>query len=181
MRPRSGSDFMQRLDTRNEIDAPLHAGALNLMPYATGRLTNWGDRPSDGDYNRAYGQVGLRANTHLWRVYNNASSRLLDVNRLRHIVTPEVPYSAVTSWTISQEGRNRILAAPATGSGTVYNGRIGYYWSVEWNRQDVTSGVVPKDINCMANAGKDGERVYATAANGLFVSKDQGKTFENLK
>jgi hypothetical protein len=83
------SDWMQRLDTRNEIDVPLHAGALNLMPYATGRLTNWGDEPTGGERNRAYGQVGLRANTHLWRVYNNASSRLLDVNRLRHVITPE--------------------------------------------------------------------------------------------
>ena len=99
----------------------------------------------------------------------------------RYIVTPDVPYSAVTSWTISKEGRNRILAAPATGSGTVYNGRIGYYWSVEWEKQSVTSGVVPKEINCLANAGKDGERVYATAANGLFVSKDQGKTFEQVQ
>jgi len=85
----SDSDFMERLDTRNEIDAPLHAGPVNVMPYAAGRLSHWGDAPPGGEHNRAYGQVGVRANTHLWRVYNSASSRLLDIHRLRHIITPE--------------------------------------------------------------------------------------------
>ena len=99
----------------------------------------------------------------------------------RHIVTPDVPYTAITSWTISKEGRNRILTTPLNGSGTVYSGRIGYYWSVEWNRQEVTSGVVPEGINSLACAGKDGERVYATAANGLFVSRDHGRSFEQLQ
>jgi photosystem II stability/assembly factor-like uncharacterized protein len=99
----------------------------------------------------------------------------------RHIVTPDVPYAAIATWTLSKEGRNRILTAPLNGSGTVYSGRIGYYWSVEWSRQEVTSGVVPEAINSLACAGKDGERVYATAANGLFVSRDQGRSFEQLQ
>jgi len=95
----------------------------------------------------------------------------------RHVLTPDVPYTAITSWTISKEGRNRILTAPAKGQGAVYSGRIGYYWSVEWNQQEITSGAVPEGINSLASAGKDGERVYATAANGLFVSRDQGRSF----
>ena len=99
----------------------------------------------------------------------------------RHIVTPDVPYAAITSWTISKEGRNRILTSPLHGSGTVYSGRIGYYWSVEWNRQAVTSGVAPDGVNSLACAGKDGERVYATAANGLFLSRDQGRSFEQVQ
>lgn len=99
----------------------------------------------------------------------------------RHIVSPDVPYSALTSWTISKEGRNRILTTPAQGHGTVYSGRIGYYWSVEWNRKEATSGLVPDEVNSLACAGKDGERVYATAANGLFLTRDQGRSFEPLQ
>ena len=99
----------------------------------------------------------------------------------RHIVTPDVPYTAITSWTISKEGRNRILTTPLEAGGAVYSGRIGYYWSVEWNRQAVTAGVVPAEVNSLVCAGKDGERVYATAANGLFVSRDQGRSFEQLQ
>ena len=99
----------------------------------------------------------------------------------RQIVTPDVPYTAITSWTISKEGRNRVLTTPLDASGAVYSGRIGYYWSVEWNRQEVTSGVVPEGVNSLACAGMDGERVYATAANGLFVSRDRGRSFLQLQ
>ena len=102
-------------------------------------------------------------------------------HQYRHILTPDVPYTAITSWTISKEGRNRILTTPLNGSGTVYSGRIGYFWSVDWNRPEVPSDVVPDGVNSLACAGKDGARVYATAANGLFVSRDQGRSFEQLQ
>jgi len=83
------SDIMERLDSRNELTAPMHLGPLNVMPYATGRLTHWGDAPAGGENNRAYGQLGLRTNTHIWRIYEDPASRLLDINRLRHVITPE--------------------------------------------------------------------------------------------
>jgi hypothetical protein len=84
------SDIFGRLDTRDEIDLPLHLGPLNLVSYATGRATWWGDKPPWGDEDwRPYGQVGQRINTHIWRLYNNASSSLWDVNRLKHVITPE--------------------------------------------------------------------------------------------
>ena len=102
------------------------------------------------------------------------------LHQYRHILTPDVPYTAITSWTISKEGRSRILTSPLNGHGMVYSGRIGYYWSVEWNLQDLKSGAGPDGLNSLACTGQDGERVYATAANGLFVSRDQGRSFEQL-
>jgi len=84
------SDLMVRADTRNEIDAPMHLGALNVTPYAVGRFSAWSDRPEDGQSFRAYGQMGLRANMHFWRVYDDVSSRFWDLNGLKHIMTPEV-------------------------------------------------------------------------------------------
>jgi len=94
--------FMARLDTRDEIDWPLHLGALNLVPYAAGRATYWSRRPEIGDVDycrlldkngkrcRLYGQVGARANLHLWRVYPDVQSRLWDLHGMKHVVTPEV-------------------------------------------------------------------------------------------
>jgi hypothetical protein len=79
-----------RLDTRNEIDLPLTWGPVTITPYAVGRATYWDDAPADGERCRLYGQVGLRAITHVWRVFNAVHSRLFDLNRLRHILTPEV-------------------------------------------------------------------------------------------
>ncbi|HAU36223.1 MAG TPA: hypothetical protein DCX07_00715 [Phycisphaerales bacterium] len=84
------SRLFPRADTRNEVQVPLHAGPANLVAYATGRATYWDDTINDdGERCRPYGQIGLRANTHLWRVYNDVANRLWDLNRLRHVVTPE--------------------------------------------------------------------------------------------
>ena len=84
-----GSDTFFRADTRNEIDMPMHFGPVNLLPFAMGRLTHWQDTIDDGTTCRALGQVGIRANMHLWRIYQDAQSRLWDVNGLKHVVTPE--------------------------------------------------------------------------------------------
>ncbi len=84
------SDIFLRLDTRNEIDMPLKLGPVNLVAYATGRLTYWDDAPSGGVKCRPYGQLGVRANMHIWRLYNNVESRIWDIHRLKHIITPEV-------------------------------------------------------------------------------------------
>jgi hypothetical protein len=65
-------------------------GPVNVVPYAVGRGTYWGDMPDDDAEARWYGQVGVRAATHFWRVYNNVESRLWDLHRLKHVVSPYV-------------------------------------------------------------------------------------------
>ncbi len=84
------SRIFARGDTRNEVDFPLHFGPLNVMPYAVGRATYWDDARPQGEKCRPYGQLGVRANTHLWRIYDGVESRLFDVHGLRHILTPEL-------------------------------------------------------------------------------------------
>jgi hypothetical protein len=84
-------EFFARLDTRNEINWPLHVGPLNVVPYAVGRATYWSDEPEpDGRNCRLYGQLGVRANLHVWRVYRDVQSRLWDLHGLKHVVTPEI-------------------------------------------------------------------------------------------
>lgn len=84
-------DFLGRLDTRNEVDLPLHLGPVNLTPYAVGRATYWSDEPEeDGKNCRLYGQVGTRANMHIWRVFPDVRSRVWDLQGLKHVITPEV-------------------------------------------------------------------------------------------
>jgi hypothetical protein len=84
------SNLYGRVDTRNELDAPLKLGPMSLTPYATGRETFWGDTPDEGSLNRLYGQAGVKATTNIWRVYNDVNNRLLDVDRLKHVMTPQV-------------------------------------------------------------------------------------------
>ena len=97
------TDHFVRLDSRNEVQLPLHVGPLNFVPYAVGRATWWGEKwPNQLDADRAnflghqgreqcrpYGQIGLRSATHVWSVFDNVESRLWDLHRLKHIITPE--------------------------------------------------------------------------------------------
>ena len=110
----ASSDVMARGDTRNELDAPMHWGPINVTPYTVGRVTGWSQAPgtggirpfgppnaegginqfldnpqSDGDTFRPYGQVGMRTNTHIWQMYDGVESRTWDLNGLKHIITPE--------------------------------------------------------------------------------------------
>ncbi|MDP6543990.1 MAG: hypothetical protein QGH60_08355 [Phycisphaerae bacterium] len=86
-----GSTSLVRLDTRQEVNLPVHIGPINFLPYLTGRMTHWtASRAPDGDKTRPYGQVGVRASTRIWRLYENVKSRLWDLNGLRHVLTPEV-------------------------------------------------------------------------------------------
>ena len=54
-----------------------------------------GQRDSGGVY-RAANTFGFNASSDLWRIYN-AHSELLDVNRIRHIMTPELQYEFTPS------------------------------------------------------------------------------------
>lgn len=84
------TDPFGRADTRNEIDIPFRLGPVNVRPYATGRVTSWGETPEGGADSRVFGQAGAEASTTFWRTYNDAKSRMWDVNGLRHIITPVV-------------------------------------------------------------------------------------------
>jgi hypothetical protein len=91
------SGVFARLDTRDEINMPLRLGPVDFVPYATGRVTYWSEEideieqiSRDGESYRTYGQVGLRASTDFWAIFNDVDSRLWDLHRLKHIITPEV-------------------------------------------------------------------------------------------
>lgn len=83
------SDAMLRADTREEVNAPAHLGPVNAVPYAMGRATYWSDSEDGDGLGRLYGGGGVKANMHIWRVYDDAHSRLLDINRVKHVITPE--------------------------------------------------------------------------------------------
>ena len=83
-----GSGTVGRADMRHELDAPLAIGPVKLLPYAVGRVTAWCDTPEEGSLWRPWGQVGLNAKTDVWRIYPQVESRLWDLHKLKHVVTP---------------------------------------------------------------------------------------------
>ncbi|MBN1492065.1 MAG: hypothetical protein JXA69_19280 [Phycisphaerae bacterium] len=91
------SDITFRGITRNEIDAPLALGPVKVVPYATGRYGKWDGSPFEGSLTQAFGSVGVRATSRIWRLFEDVQSRLLDVNGVRHIITPELTAWASTA------------------------------------------------------------------------------------
>ena len=86
--PARSSPTVARADIREELNVPLAIGPVKLLPFVAARGTYWSESPRDGALVRPWGQIGVNATTHIWRVYNNVESRLLDIHRLRHVITP---------------------------------------------------------------------------------------------
>jgi hypothetical protein len=90
--PRS---VVTRLDSRTEIAAPLRAGALDVTPFAVGRVTAYDDDFSafnngNNDQSRLWGGLGVKASTQFSKVDDTFNSRLFDVQGIRHIIEPGV-------------------------------------------------------------------------------------------
>lgn len=88
-------DAVLRGDLRQEFVLSLDAGPIRVNPFVTGRFTGYDTSFEDfaggeADEPRAWGGAGLRVSTRVQRVYDGVSSRVLDLNRLRHIIEPSV-------------------------------------------------------------------------------------------
>lgn len=77
-----------RLDLRQELSAPLTFGPLRALPFVVGRFTGYSDSPEEGALARVFGGAGLRIGTTFARVDNGVYSRLLDLDRARHLIEP---------------------------------------------------------------------------------------------
>jgi hypothetical protein len=63
---------------------------VRVVPYGLVRYTAYSESVDGGASDRLLGGVGVRSSTQFHRVYDNVRSELLDINRLRHIVEPQV-------------------------------------------------------------------------------------------
>ena len=103
-----------RGDFREEIDYPINAGVLKVVPYVFVRDTPYsqgvvpGNNPpqtktippyvqTSGALNRIMGGAGVRLTTSFWKVDNTIQSDLLDLHRIRNIIEPEINIFASTS------------------------------------------------------------------------------------
>jgi hypothetical protein len=73
--------------TRHEIDFPIQAGPVKVIPYVLGDASFWQEDLNGNDYLRAYGQAGIRTSLPLWRVDPSVQSTLLYLNGLAHKVS----------------------------------------------------------------------------------------------
>jgi hypothetical protein len=100
-------DVTWRGDAREEIDWPINAGPLKVVPFIFGRYTSYSQGvvpptvtpvtrgvPTTvdiaGAQNRLMAGAGARITTSFWKVDDSAESDLFDIHRLRHIIEPEL-------------------------------------------------------------------------------------------
>ena len=95
-----------RLDTRNQITRPFKLGFLNFAPYAAARETHYTkDKYGEhGGWWRGAFYTGVDVETKFYRIFDISGNIFgLDINRLRHVVTPKVSYDYIHSPTIASE------------------------------------------------------------------------------
>ena len=192
-----GSTSLARLDTRQEVNLPVHVGPINFLPYATGRFTYWSEsRAPDGDKARPYGQVGVRASTRIWRLYENVKSRLWDLHGIRHVLTPEATVFLADAhgidpadlWPLDPGIEPNISSLSGFSVGLTQRlqtmrGRPGKRRIVDWMRFKVEAGAFSNSDNTLPADGRvfGYEPEYSLGRN--FVNADyewniaEGTTF----
>ncbi len=152
---------VHRFFTRHEVSAPIKMGALNIVPFITGRFAAY-DRSFDefsarSETNWWYLGTGIRFHTELSRVSNTIDSRLFDLHRMRHIIEP-----SVTVWhgESDADGRDFPLydvdvEGVTTGSSIRFGvrntwqtqrGGEGRWRSVDWLRVDTDFVFTTSDV-----------------------------------
>ena len=90
-------------DTIHEVDLPLKAGVVNVVPFVEGRMTYFQHTLDGGSDFRLAAKEGVRASTQAWRVYDNVESDFWDLHRLRHVMTFDAAAYAAQVGTPSRE------------------------------------------------------------------------------
>lgn len=86
---------MNRVDTTNKFSLPMRVAFLNVTPFVKSQLTYY-TRDKDGSSisPRSIFYSGADASTKFYRVFDLKTNFLgLNINRLRHLVSPTVSYS----------------------------------------------------------------------------------------
>ncbi len=103
-----------RGDFREEVDYPINAGVLKVVPYVFVRYTPYSQGVIPGKFtpqnlslipyvrvsdpiNRIMAGGGVRLTTAFWKTDNAVESELFDLHRIRHVIEPEINVFASSS------------------------------------------------------------------------------------
>jgi hypothetical protein len=142
--------------TRHELDLPIQAGALKIVPYVLGDFSVWGEDQSGNAADRLYGQGGVRMNLPIWKVNPRVSSRTWYLNGLAHKIDLNAEYMYAQSnrsmdsltltdpldnWSID-DFRRRYVFTNSSFGGTMFDSRFDprYYALRSGLASNVTAG-----------------------------------------
>ena len=141
--------------TRHELDLPIQAGALKIVPYILSDFSAWGEDQSGKSTERLYGQGGVRLNLPIWRVNPRVSSRTWYVNGLAHKIDLNAEYlyaqsnrsmnnliltDPLDNWSIDDFRRRYLLSNPYFGGEMPAKFDPRYYALRSGMARNVTAG-----------------------------------------
>ncbi len=106
-----------RFDTFNKLSLPMKASFIDLVPFAATRETYY-DKDANGTHlaPRTVFYTGTDASTKFYRIYDVNSDWLgLNINGLRHIISPKISYNYNPDPTISSSRLRQIDSVDAVG------------------------------------------------------------------
>ncbi len=128
--------FVNRFDTRHEIQAPLKSGVFDVLPYASARLTAYDESyGGNKDGLRLWGGVGVRVHTEFSKTWGDLKSPMLGVDGLRHVVEPVVDINYADS-SIDRSGLPE-FDVDIEGINDGLSGRVGLRQTFETKRGGV--------------------------------------------
>ncbi len=153
--PADFKDYFNFTTTRNEVDLPLSLTRAKVVPYVAGTfgyddglgfistLDNTLDESQNGV---GIGEGGVRASVpSLWRIYDTRS-QLLDVNGLRHVVTPSMSVAGfVSSDPVAQQ--RDMLSLELNQRWQTKRGPAGYQRTVNWIEWDAQAVWVDHSVS----------------------------------
>jgi len=94
-----------RFDSYNQIKHVSKLGFLHVTPYIAGRETYYTkDKYGDHDWWRAVFYTGVALETKFFKIFNFSTDEWdLDINNIRHVITPTVSYNYLRKPTIASE------------------------------------------------------------------------------
>lgn len=118
-----------RLVTEQELQLPMRLGCLQVAPFVNLAYALYSDLPASSPAGNSQTAIsaGVRASATWWKTYD-VYSRLLDVNRVRHIVTPYVDVYGTVATTSPATDFFQFDAYDAAQEGTVLNLGLRQRW-----------------------------------------------------
>ena len=106
-----------RFDTTNRLSLPTKIAFINLTPFISGQ-DSYSDKSTYGATSTIVFSTGSDASTKFYRLFNIQSNFLgLDINNLRHIITPSIAYS-YSKTSLMPSGKARFGGGATTAGGS---------------------------------------------------------------
>lgn len=145
--------------SRHELNLPFHFGSWHLIPTIIGTFVHDESRfddflIDDPRYSRprnrnsfVHGAVGLRAGTNFWRVDDSVRSRLWDLDRLRHVVSPEISAFWIDSDLPEDQMRRDVFNFTLRQRWQTMRGPEEKKYSVDFLRLNTSVTLVSNDVD----------------------------------